>query len=145
MPEISAAARLEMWRRRLDRMLMVVPYGALICSTALVPIGDAANIPHQPYPVIAVVVVIAAAWMLWWVTLHPSWENDRRKMLIFFTGLVVLSMPLSVSTNRSIVASDRSAFIEMRSRAVPLGTLGGRIARTSNPADCIACAISRAR
>jgi len=86
----DSMARLEVWRRRLDRMLLVLPYAALVCSTALVPIGDAADIPHLSYPVIAVLVVVTAGWMLWWVTLHPSWENDRGKMLTFFAGLVVL-------------------------------------------------------
>ena len=37
------------------------------------------------------------------------------------------------AANRSMASSSRPALIEMRSRAVPSGTLGGRIARTSKP------------
>lgn len=39
----------------------------------------------------------------------------------------------TVCTKRSRIVSERSAFSEMRSRAVPAGTLGGRMARTSKP------------
>ncbi|GIM90213.1 sensor histidine kinase [Paractinoplanes toevensis] len=74
--------RLDKWRR----LLTYVPYGALACSTALVPAGTA----HLPYPVIAVLVTVTAAWMLWWVTLHPAWELDHRRMTIFFAVQVVL-------------------------------------------------------
>ena len=39
----------------------------------------------------------------------------------------------SESAKRSIVSSVRPAFTETRRRAVPAGTVGGLIARTSNP------------
>ena len=39
----------------------------------------------------------------------------------------------SEAAKRSIVSSDNPALTETRSRAVPGGTVGGRIARTSNP------------
>ena len=90
MSDMSEVERLETWRQRLDRWLMWVPYGALVCSTVLVPIGAAADVPHLPYPVVGVLVATTAAWLLWWVTLHPAWESDRRRMAIFFVGLVVL-------------------------------------------------------
>jgi len=28
--------------------------------------------------------------MLWWTTLHPEWASDRRRMTIFFVGLIAL-------------------------------------------------------
>ena len=90
MSDRSEVQRLETWRSRLDRMMMYLPYGALVCSAAIVPIAAAAGVPHLPYPVIAVLVAVSAGWLLWWVTLHPAWENDRRRMAIFFAGLVVL-------------------------------------------------------
>jgi signal transduction histidine kinase len=78
--------RLDKWRR----LLTYVPYGALACSTVLVPVGAAAGAAHLPYPVIAVLVTVTAAWMLWWVTLHAAWEHHRRRMTIFFGVQVVL-------------------------------------------------------
>jgi len=90
MSDMSNLGRLETSRRRLDRWLTWVPYGALVCSTIIVPIGTAADVPHQPYPIIGVSVLLAAAWMAWWTTLHPRWERDRRRMTLFFLGLIAL-------------------------------------------------------
>ena len=87
MTDISDVARS---RRRLDRWLTWVPYGALVCSTIIVPIGTAADVPHQPYPVVGAAVLLTAVWMAWWTTLHPEWEHDRRRMTVFFLVLVAL-------------------------------------------------------
>jgi hypothetical protein len=90
MSEMSEDTRLETSRRRIERWLTWVPYGALACSTIIVPIGAAAGVPHQPYPIIGVSVLVTAAWMGWWTTLHPRWERDRRRMAVFFVVLVAL-------------------------------------------------------
>ncbi|HEX5202972.1 MAG TPA: sensor histidine kinase [Actinoplanes sp.] len=90
MSDRSEVARLETSQRRLDRWMMWVPYGALVISSALVPIGAAADLATVPYPVVGVVVVLTAAWMLWWTTLHPQWEHDRRRMVTFYAVLVAL-------------------------------------------------------
>jgi signal transduction histidine kinase len=87
---MSELERLELWRRRLDRWLLYLPYGALACAVALVLAGAAVGIPHEPYPVIAVLVLITVGWLVWWVTLHPPWDSDRPRMLVFFVGLVTL-------------------------------------------------------
>ncbi|GAA0574469.1 sensor histidine kinase [Paractinoplanes ferrugineus] len=89
MTDQSAVARLEVWRRRLDLALTYVPYGALACSALLVPLtGD--GHPHLPYRYIGLLVAASVGWMLWWINLHPGWADDRRRMTIFFAGLVVL-------------------------------------------------------
>ncbi|GAA2653893.1 sensor histidine kinase [Paractinoplanes durhamensis] len=88
MTDLSAVARLEVWRRRLDQWLTYVPYGALVCSTLLVLISS--NVPHRPYPLIAVLVVTTLGWLLWWIALHPLWVDDRGRMGVFFAGVVVL-------------------------------------------------------
>src|SRR4051794_798970 len=90
MTDASAVTRLEVWRRRIDRWMMILPYGALVAATALVPIGAAADVPHEPYGLIIPLVLATAAWLAWWVTLHPQWEQDRRRMRIFFVGLLAL-------------------------------------------------------
>jgi signal transduction histidine kinase len=33
---------------------------------------------------------LTAAWIAWWVTLHPSWRGRPRRMGVFFAGLLVL-------------------------------------------------------
>jgi signal transduction histidine kinase len=84
----SERARLEVWRGRLDRWLLHMPYGALAAATMLTVV--AANVPHAPLTVIAVVVAATTGWLLWWVTLHTRWEEDRRRMAVFFAGLLAL-------------------------------------------------------
>src|SRR5258705_11187207 len=49
------------------------------------------------------------------------------------------------TAKRSIASSDNPALTETRSRAVPGGTLGGRMARPSNPPACSARAAATAR
>ncbi|WP_433295160.1 sensor histidine kinase [Actinoplanes sp. CA-030573] len=87
---MSEVARLETWRQRLDGWMMYVPFGALLASSAMVPIAAAAGLPHLPFPVTALVVLVTAGWLLWWVSLHPQWRNDRGRMTVFFAGLVAL-------------------------------------------------------
>ena len=41
---------------------------------------------------------LAAGWMLWMVTLHPSWANRRRLMELYVAGLLLL---LAVLVTRS--------------------------------------------
>nr|WP_157297125.1 sensor histidine kinase [Actinoplanes globisporus] len=87
---MSEVARLDSSRRRLDRWLRWVPYVALAWSTAIVPIGAALDVAHQPYPIIAGLVVFTTGWMLWWTALHPQWEHDHRRMTIFYVVLIAL-------------------------------------------------------
>jgi signal transduction histidine kinase len=76
--------------RRSDRLITVVPYIALASSMALIVLGTLAGIRHQPWPVVWAGAGLTAGWLLWFVTLHPEWELDRRRMAVFFTGLVIL-------------------------------------------------------
>lgn len=87
-------ARLEVKRRRLNKWLMTLPYAALAATTLLVPTADAAGIPRPPYPVVVAVAAFTAGWIAFWVTAHPQWAEDRRRMVIFFAGLVVLAFLL---------------------------------------------------
>lgn len=89
MTDTSAVAKLETWRQRIDRWMMIVPYAALVASTVAALIAGA-FVPRVPVVVLLPVVALAGGWILWWVTLHPQWADDRRRMLIFFAGLVVL-------------------------------------------------------
>ncbi|MGK5677901.1 sensor histidine kinase [Actinoplanes sp. URMC 104] len=67
-----------------------LPYIALGSSLVLLLAGATVGVPHQPWPVVGVLVAVTAGWLLWWITLHPQWESDERKMIVFFTGLAAL-------------------------------------------------------
>jgi len=90
----SAVDRLEVKRRRLNKWLMRLPYAALAATTLLVPTADAAGVPRPPYLVVVAVAAFTAGWIAFWVTAHPQWAEDRRRMVIFFSGLVALAFLL---------------------------------------------------
>lgn len=77
---------------RLERALRVAPYVLLAVSTLLASIA-ADLVEHRTvtYRLGTLGVVgLAAGWMLWMVTLHPSWVGRRRLMALYCAGLLVL-------------------------------------------------------
>ena len=85
---------------RLERALRVAPYVLLAVSTLLASMADDL-IEHRTaaYRLGTLgVAALAAGWMLWMVTLHPSWANRRRLMALYCAGLLVL---LAVLVTRS--------------------------------------------
>jgi signal transduction histidine kinase len=79
------------WRVRLDQRLRLLPYVALAASTLLVVISrDEDDLIRQPLAVSFAVSGLTAAWLLWFTTLHPQWEDRRRTMAVYFVGLIVL-------------------------------------------------------
>src|SRR5262249_48187314 len=60
-------------------------------------------------------------------------------------ALMSASVENSAAAKRRSVVSSRSTLTEIRRRAVPGGTVGGRTARTSKPASCNAAATAVAR
>jgi signal transduction histidine kinase len=87
---MSEVSRLEIWRRRTDKRMLLLPYPALAGSTAMVLIAGDVNLPRQGLPVTLTVVAATTAWLLWMVTLHPQWADRPRIMVTFFAGLLVL-------------------------------------------------------
>jgi signal transduction histidine kinase len=76
--------QLQAWELRLDQIIKVVPYVALAVSAVL-----AWLFPFPSSPTAVFVLVIGAAlWMLWWVTLHPRWEDRRSLMAVYYVGLI---------------------------------------------------------
>ena len=138
MADMSEVTRLERSRRRLDRLLLWVPYGALLCSTALVPIGEVAGLSHRPYLAIGVLVVITASWTVWWTTLHPQWAADRRRMTVFFVVQVALIYLL-------IWASPLFGFFAWTGYLFTAYALNGRITRLAGATSvAVATALSQA-
>jgi signal transduction histidine kinase len=87
---MSELSRLEIWRRRADRRLLLMPYVALAGSTALVLGAGDIDVPRQGLPVTLAVVAVTAGWLLWMVTWHPQWAHRDGIMATFFIGLLVL-------------------------------------------------------
>ncbi|MGX6601097.1 sensor histidine kinase [Micromonosporaceae bacterium Da 78-11] len=73
-----------------DRGMRTVPFAALAASLLLVRLVPATELTHESYYLIVPLTVLAAAWLLWWVTLHPQWEHRRDLMAVFFAGFLVL-------------------------------------------------------
>jgi signal transduction histidine kinase len=85
---------------RLERALRVAPYLLLAVSTLLASIADDL-IEHRSvaYRLVTLALAgLAAGWMLWMVTLHPSWAARRRLMALYCAGLLLL---LAVLVTRS--------------------------------------------
>jgi signal transduction histidine kinase len=91
----AAVADLERRRQRVDRLMQLVPYGTLLASVLLTTVAYFLDVlPQQPLPVGYALAVLAAAWIAWFVTLHPEWEERRRLMVVFFVGVVAIVLIL---------------------------------------------------
>lgn len=91
----AAVADLERRRRRVDRIMRVVPYGALAASILLATVGGILDVlPQQPLAVGYGIGLLAAVWVGWFVTLHPRWEERRGLMAVFFAGLLGIILAL---------------------------------------------------
>ncbi len=79
-------SRLDRLERRIESVVRFVPYVSLAFSTVLTVVS-APFIPQPPLPVTLAVSAAAALWVLWWVTLHPGWQDRRGLMAVYFAGL----------------------------------------------------------
>src|SRR2546421_5523724 len=86
---------LDRWERRLDGVIRYVPYAALAVSTVLAW-ATAPVLPGPPLPGTFAVAGLAAAWMLWMVTVHPSWQSRPGLMTVYFVVLIGLIAVLVV-------------------------------------------------
>jgi signal transduction histidine kinase len=80
---------LDSWERRVERLINLVPYVALVVSAALTW-GASSFWPQASLPVTLALSAFAAAWMLWFVTLHPAWEERPVLMGVYFFVLIAV-------------------------------------------------------
>jgi len=78
-------ARLDRWERQLRWAVEFVPYAGLAISTLL---AFVIPWPTRLLGLQLAVVGAAALWMLWLVTLHPTWADNRPLMVAYFLGLL---------------------------------------------------------
>jgi signal transduction histidine kinase len=86
MTESRLDSNLDARERRLGRATRVMPYVLLAAATILSwPLSDRS----QAYRLGTLGIAgLAAAWMLWMVTLHPEWTRRRALMAVYFLGLL---------------------------------------------------------
>jgi signal transduction histidine kinase len=93
--EPAAVADLERRRRRVERGMKLVPYGALAASVILITVAGVLHVlPQQSLAVNYGLAVLAAAWVVWFVTLHPGWADRRVLMVVFFVGFLAIVLVL---------------------------------------------------
>jgi len=80
------------WERREAIMLRVVPYCALAVSIVLVAIEKSGSWPYLS--VTLGITAVAAAWMLFMVTLGPAWTRRPVPAAVYYVGLTALSATL---------------------------------------------------
>ena len=87
---MTVESSLDAWGRRLERTATVVPYLVLVLPLALTFASDGGPARGSASGLL-VLSGVTALWMLWWVTLHPGWHDRGGWMLVYFSGLMVLS------------------------------------------------------
>jgi signal transduction histidine kinase len=126
----------EGWRGGVDGRLRWLPYLTLAGSTAMVVVAGDVGLPRAPLGITLAVVAVAAAWMLWFITLHPQWADRRRLMGGFFAGLVVLLAAL-------IACSPLFGFFVWSGYLFVIQTLRGRWAVAGATAVAVVSAVSQ--
>jgi signal transduction histidine kinase len=89
---LTQSQPLRRWDGREMPLLNVLPYVLLVISTAM-----AVGIDHGDSTKVIIDIggaTAAAAWMLWFITLHPRWEQRRVLMGVFFAGLMAIAAVL---------------------------------------------------
>jgi hypothetical protein len=81
-------SRLDAWERRERPMVALVPWLGLVLSVVCVAAIDSGS--ARALLVDLALAVLAAAWMLWFFTLHPAWKDRPPLLTLSVAGLLVL-------------------------------------------------------
>lgn len=93
--ETGLQEEFDRFERNESVFMRILPFPLLTVScvvTLLQPIWD---VP-VPVPEVVVLTIVAALWVLWFYALHPEWHQNRSRMVLYFTGLLVLAACLVV-------------------------------------------------
>ncbi|WP_203915687.1 sensor histidine kinase [Rugosimonospora africana] len=116
---------LDGWERRLDSGVKWVPYVALGVSLVLAILTDA-FLPGPPIALTVVLTLVAAAWIFFWVNLHPAWSERRVLMGIYFVvllGLIAALIACSPVFGFFAFAGYLNAVYALRGRMVVFGVV----------------------
>jgi signal transduction histidine kinase len=92
-PAPASGLGLETLDQRMATASRYLPLGLLAVSLVLLELMPASAASAG---ITAGVAGLAAAWTLWWVTLHPAWPARRALMGIYFAGFVALGAVLVI-------------------------------------------------
>jgi signal transduction histidine kinase len=81
-------SRLDAWERRERPLVALVPWLGLVLSVVCVAAIDSGS--ARALLVDLALAVLAAAWMLWFFTLHPAWKDRPPLLTLSVAGLLVL-------------------------------------------------------
>jgi signal transduction histidine kinase len=86
---VGSSDRFDSWSAPRRRAFLIVPYALLALLAACTAILDPS--PTRSLVTSLALCAVAAAWMLWMVTLHPAWRLRPRVMGVFVAGLIVIT------------------------------------------------------
>ncbi|SDT79384.1 sensor histidine kinase [Actinoplanes derwentensis] len=82
----------EIWRAWLS-------YGTLASALLAVLVAwQVDDLYHAGLPVVLGLVTLAAAWMWFWIDMHPAWQHRRWLMVVFLLGLLVINLLLVLAS-----------------------------------------------
>jgi signal transduction histidine kinase len=84
----------ELWMRRTRPLVTVIPYVLLAVLVAFT-VAQKWSAPGSLL-IDLVLCGLAAAWMLWMITLHPAWLDRPRVMAVFMAGLLPIMVVLVI-------------------------------------------------
>ena len=94
MMSFSPSSARESWEQRRFPAVTIVPYvllAILAAFTVVLKHGEPGSLLID-----LALCALAAAWMLWMITLHPAWRARPPVMAVFLAGLIVIMMVLVV-------------------------------------------------
>jgi len=86
--------QLAAWARREGPVLAMLPYGLLGVSVILAVLVTGGS--RTAILLDLALAGLAAAWMLWMVTLHPAWVDRPWLMVVYVVGLIALMAVMAV-------------------------------------------------
>jgi len=85
---------LESLEQRYESLLRVLPY--VLLAVPLIPYGLAQSPAGGAFGITAGIAVAAAAWITWFIILHPGWMERSWLTWVFFVGLIAAIAALAV-------------------------------------------------
>ena len=91
--EAELRAEFDRWAHREDTVFRVLPYILLGVSTLVTALQPIWGVPVS-FPAVLGLTAAAAAWLLWFHTLHPEWHGNAPLMGLYYAVLMALGAGL---------------------------------------------------
>ena len=87
--EAELRAEFDRWERKEAAAYRVLPFVLLAVSTFITFAQVIWDVPVH-VPATLGLTAMATVWVLWFITLHPEWQGNRRLMAVYYVGLILL-------------------------------------------------------